>query len=210
MAEGDRRRRGAPDRIARIWSQPTRCAQECCRLGHRVRRALSEDRGDVRRRPLSGAWQAGPGGAWPNAPRRGRCDRGGTAPREGADVRIGTPSSPGRPRKSRQRALRGCRWEQYPTWREGMTTGAALSPGKLAATAVYLLFWPLLVFVLAGTLRWIEGWIFTAWFLALCTTCIVWLYLRNPALLAERYRKPGTGGEARWDQLVVYAIAVGF
>jgi protein-S-isoprenylcysteine O-methyltransferase Ste14 len=91
-----------------------------------------------------------------------------------------------------------------------MSSEATLSPLKLAATAIYLLVWPALLFVLAGTWHWIEGWIFGAWFVLLCLTCIGWLYRRNPALLAERYRRPGTGGQAGWDELVVYALLMGF
>jgi protein-S-isoprenylcysteine O-methyltransferase Ste14 len=91
-----------------------------------------------------------------------------------------------------------------------MSTEPRISPLKLAATGLYLLFWPTLIFILAGTWRWIEAWIFGAWFLALCTTCIVWLYRRNPALLAERYRRPGSGGQVAWDTLVVYGLVVGF
>ena len=81
---------------------------------------------------------------------------------------------------------------------------------KLLGTAVYLLAWPTLLFVLAGDWRWVEGWIFSAWFVALCTICIVWLYRKDPALLAERYRRPGSGGQKGWDRLVVYAIVFGF
>ena len=81
---------------------------------------------------------------------------------------------------------------------------------KLLGTAVYLLAWPTLLFVLAGDWRWVEGWIFSAWFVALCTICIVWLYRKDPALLAERYRRPGSGGQKGWDRFVVYAIVLGF
>src|SRR5262245_61807080 len=72
------------------------------------------------------------------------------------------------------------------------------------------MFWPALVFVLAGTWHWVEGWIFSVWFVALCTTTIVWLYRKDPALLAERYRMPGSGGQAGWDKLVVYGLPIGF
>src|SRR5258705_6669263 len=85
-----------------------------------------------------------------------------------------------------------------------------VSPLKLVGTALYLLVWPALLFVLAGDWRWIEGWLFGAWFVALCSTCIVWLYRKDPALLAERYRKPGTGGQQAWDTFVVYALVLGF
>jgi hypothetical protein len=37
-----------------------------------------------------------------------------------------------------------------------------------------------------------------------------WLAWRDPALLAERYRMPGTGGQSRRDRRLVYAMAVGF
>jgi protein-S-isoprenylcysteine O-methyltransferase Ste14 len=69
---------------------------------------------------------------------------------------------------------------------------------------------PALLFVLAGDLRWIEGWLFSGWFIALCGTVIVWLYRKDPALLAERYRAPGSGGQGRWDRLWVYAMVLGF
>lgn len=90
--------------------------------------------------------------------------------------------------------------------------GAAtvVSPFKLAAAALYIVAWPALLFVVAGDAHWLEAWIFTAWFLTLCATVVAWLYLNDPALLAERYRQPGSGGQKGDDRVVVYAIAVGF
>lgn len=85
-----------------------------------------------------------------------------------------------------------------------------VSPLKLAATALYIAAWPALLFVLAGDGRWLEGWLFAGWFLGLCATVIVWLYRKDPALLTERFRRPGTGGEQGWDRAVVAALAVGF
>src|SRR5262249_5493970 len=55
-----------------------------------------------------------------------------------------------------------------------------------------------------------EGWIFDLWFVVLCASCIAWLYHRDPALLAERYRRPGTGGQPRADTFIVYGLMVGF
>jgi protein-S-isoprenylcysteine O-methyltransferase Ste14 len=93
---------------------------------------------------------------------------------------------------------------------EGMRAAAPVSPLRLAATTLYLAWWPALMFVLAGGARWLEGWLFAAWFLGLCTTAIAWLYRKDPALLAERYRRPGSGGQGRGDRAVVYALAAGF
>ena len=81
---------------------------------------------------------------------------------------------------------------------------------RLAGTALYLSFFPTLLMLLGGSWRWVEGWLFCAWLLSLCTTCIAWLYRKDPALLAERYRKPSSGGQRGWDAAVVYALLVGF
>jgi protein-S-isoprenylcysteine O-methyltransferase Ste14 len=86
----------------------------------------------------------------------------------------------------------------------------AVSPAKLAVTAVYLLVWPALLLWLAGDWRWTEGWIFSIWFVGLCSACTVWLYRKDPALLAERYRRPGTGGQPRSDTVIVWGLLVGF
>lgn len=103
-------------------------------------------------------------------------------------------------------------WKPFrlvPNYRD-MEPANPVSGLKLAGTAVYLAGWPALVFVLAGDVRWMEGWIFAAWFVGLCATVIVWLYRKDPALLAERYRRPGSGGQEGWDRPVVYWIGAFF
>jgi protein-S-isoprenylcysteine O-methyltransferase Ste14 len=85
-----------------------------------------------------------------------------------------------------------------------------VSPLKLILTAPYLLLWPALVLFLAGDWRWREGWIFGGWFLAVCASTIAWLYRKDPALLAERYRMPGSGGQSQRDKIIVYLLVVGF
>jgi protein-S-isoprenylcysteine O-methyltransferase Ste14 len=91
-----------------------------------------------------------------------------------------------------------------------MAAVSSVSPLRLAAAAVYIAAWPALLFVLAGDARWVEGWIFCAWFLGLCGTVVVWLYRKDPALLAERYRRPGSGNQKNWDQAAVYGLVAGF
>jgi protein-S-isoprenylcysteine O-methyltransferase Ste14 len=41
-------------------------------------------------------------------------------------------------------------------------------------------------------------------------TVIVWLYRNDPALLSERFRRPGSGGQSASDRLWVYAIGLVF
>jgi protein-S-isoprenylcysteine O-methyltransferase Ste14 len=85
-----------------------------------------------------------------------------------------------------------------------------LSPLKLILSTLSFLLWPALILFLAGDWRWPEGWIFGGWFLAMCVSIIAWLYRNDPALLAERYRRPGSGGQSRRDQIIVYVVMLGF
>jgi protein-S-isoprenylcysteine O-methyltransferase Ste14 len=75
---------------------------------------------------------------------------------------------------------------------------------------LYILLFPALLLGLSGDLAWPEGWIFSAWFILLCYSTILYLNRKDPALLAERYKKPGTGNEEGWDRYVVYGLVVGF
>jgi protein-S-isoprenylcysteine O-methyltransferase Ste14 len=91
-----------------------------------------------------------------------------------------------------------------------MPDSRQVSSGKLLVTAVYLLVWPTALLWLSGDWLWPEGWAFGLWFVGICATSIVWLYRNDPALLAERYRRPGTGGQGRADERIVYGIIAGF
>lgn len=86
------------------------------------------------------------------------------------------------------------------------TETRAISPLQVSLTLAYLLVYPLGLLWLAGDWHWVEGWIFSIWFVALSAGTIVYLYRKDPALLAERYRKPGTGGEEGWDKYFIYAL----
>jgi protein-S-isoprenylcysteine O-methyltransferase Ste14 len=91
-----------------------------------------------------------------------------------------------------------------------MPSGPKISGLKIAAAVVFLLALPALVFWLSGDWAWTQGWIFGIWFVALFATSMVWLYRKDPALLAERYRRPGTGGQSRADRWVVHGLTFGF
>jgi protein-S-isoprenylcysteine O-methyltransferase Ste14 len=85
-----------------------------------------------------------------------------------------------------------------------------LTAGRMALTAIYILIFPVLILLLSGDWLWVEGWIFNVWLLALCATTIIYLYRKDPALLAERYRQPGTANQRRWDKYIVYGLVLGF
>lgn len=75
---------------------------------------------------------------------------------------------------------------------------------------LYVLFFPALLLFLSGDWLWIQGWIFTVWFVGLCYTTIVYICRNDPALLAERYKQPGSLNQQGWDRYVVYALVLGF
>src|SRR5688500_14385723 len=68
------------------------------------------------------------------------------------------------------------------------------------------LFFPGLILLLAGNWRWVEGWIFALWFVAMILINIIYLYWKDPALLAERTKRPGTDNQKPWDKYIMIAI----
>ncbi|MGA2158198.1 MAG: isoprenylcysteine carboxylmethyltransferase family protein [Dehalococcoidia bacterium] len=85
-----------------------------------------------------------------------------------------------------------------------------MTAGRVIYTAVWILIWPVVLLWLSGDWLWPEGWIFNIWFLALCFTTVISLYIKDPALLAERYQKPGEAGQKGWDRYIVYGLVLGF
>jgi len=81
---------------------------------------------------------------------------------------------------------------------------------KFVAFVAYLAGLPLLMLWLSGNWHWIQGWIFGSWFFVLFGICLFWMYFKDPALLDERLRVPGTGGESRFDLVILTAVKVGF
>lgn len=83
-----------------------------------------------------------------------------------------------------------------------------LTPGQVAYTAFALLLFPGLILGFSGDLLWPEAWIFTLWFLGLSVVVIAYLIRKDPALLQERLRKPGTGDQEGWDKIMVSLVVL--
>jgi protein-S-isoprenylcysteine O-methyltransferase Ste14 len=81
---------------------------------------------------------------------------------------------------------------------------------QVLGSSLFILLFPVLIILLSGDLTWLAGWIFSLWFLLLCYSTIYYLYRKDPALLEERYKKPGTGNEEGWDKYVVAGLVIGF
>jgi len=81
---------------------------------------------------------------------------------------------------------------------------------KIVFSFLFILLFPALILLLSGDLFWPAGLIFCIWFVLLCYSTILYLYRKDPALLKERYQKPGAGNQERWDRYGVYGLAIGF
>jgi protein-S-isoprenylcysteine O-methyltransferase Ste14 len=87
---------------------------------------------------------------------------------------------------------------------------APKSLGKLVFGVVYVLIYPALLLFLSGDWRWVEGWVFSSWFVALCVTLIVYPYLRNPELFVERHERSSTGNQQGWDRYILFGLFLDF
>src|SRR5208283_2171322 len=80
----------------------------------------------------------------------------------------------------------------------------------LVAVPVGVLGFAALLLWLSGNWRWVEGWIFGVWWVSFVAALYLWLRFRDPALLAERMRMPGSGGESRADMAILFATKLCF
>ncbi len=80
----------------------------------------------------------------------------------------------------------------------------------LVATPVGVLGLTALLVWLSGDWRWVEGWIFGGWWVCFMVAMALWLHYKDPALLAERTRLPGTAGESRTDTAILFALKLCF
>jgi len=81
---------------------------------------------------------------------------------------------------------------------------------KMISQIIFILIWPVLLIFLSGNWFWVEGYVFGIWFVALSMLRIIYLHRKDPELLKERSKKPGTGNQMGMDKYIVYVIAALF
>jgi len=70
---------------------------------------------------------------------------------------------------------------------------------------MYFLISPIILLLVSGDWFWIQGWVFSIWFLGMCYTILIYLYLYDPALLEERYHMRSEGDKG-WNQYFIYIL----
>jgi len=73
---------------------------------------------------------------------------------------------------------------------------------------ITILFFPAIILLASGDWRWLEGWIFSLWFVAMVLSATLYLAVRDPALLAERSRMRFAENQKTWDRYVLVMIYV--
>lgn len=88
----------------------------------------------------------------------------------------------------------------------------SLSVARVVVPVLFAIAWPALVLLLAWDAAWVEGWLFAVWFVGLYATVTVWMYVKDPALLAERRRRAPKEASAaeRRDRGLVLLLFVAF
>jgi len=81
---------------------------------------------------------------------------------------------------------------------------------KLIRSFIYLAVFPVILFVLAGDWRWIEGWVFSIVFLVMCFGTLLYLYFYDPALLKERFGSPIQQAQKSWDKVLLSLFFIDF
>ena len=60
---------------------------------------------------------------------------------------------------------------------------------------VTALMFPLIILGAGGNWQWVEGWLFALWFNLMVLANTTYLYIKDPALLAERRKRPGSDNQ---------------
>jgi protein-S-isoprenylcysteine O-methyltransferase Ste14 len=76
---------------------------------------------------------------------------------------------------------------------------------------ITLVIFPALVLGLGGNWLWPEGWLFGLWFSAMVLASMIYGFIKDPALMAERSKSPGSDNQKPWDKYmltVIYLLAL--
>lgn len=75
-------------------------------------------------------------------------------------------------------------------------------------TAATVIFIPLIIMLASGNWSWVEGWLLSLWFDIMMLSYLIYLFIKNPALLAERIKRPGSDDQKTWDKYLLIGAYV--
>lgn len=85
-------------------------------------------------------------------------------------------------------------------------TSARTSFLQLIFSFFFLLIFTVIPFLLSGDWYWPEGRVFSAIFFFLSFATVIHLYIKDPALLNERFGSPAQKGQKFWDKVFIFTF----
>ncbi|MDD1677078.1 MAG: hypothetical protein LUQ40_05010, partial [Methanomicrobiales archaeon] len=86
----------------------------------------------------------------------------------------------------------------------------AITKKLIGQVAGMFVVFALVLFVPAGTIAWISGWIFLILFFGFVAAISTWLLHHNPGLLTERMGGTIRSGQKGWDKALIAVVTVLF
>lgn len=86
--------------------------------------------------------------------------------------------------------------------------GNKVSIPKIIFSIIYVFIYPILLLFISGDKHWVEGWIFSIWFPSSTIITLLYLYFKDPELLAERYVMRGRQNQKAWDKYFLAAMTI--
>ena len=75
---------------------------------------------------------------------------------------------------------------------------------KWVLLIAYMLMYPVVFMALAGDWLWLEGWLCGGYMFVMGLSLTIYLYIKDPALLKERMKRPGADNTEGWDKYWFY------
>lgn len=79
---------------------------------------------------------------------------------------------------------------------------------KIIFSIIYICMYPILIFAISGDIKWVEGWIYSIWFLSFSIIIFIYLYFKDPDLLAERFKISKVKNQKKWDKFFLSIVTV--
>lgn len=85
-----------------------------------------------------------------------------------------------------------------------------LTIGQIIFLLIYPPIYPALILWLAGDWLWVEGWLWAGSMVLIGYGMCIYLFIKDPALLKERFLMPGSKNQKSWDKILLTIFFIGF
>lgn len=88
-------------------------------------------------------------------------------------------------------------------------TNKTYSLGMIILMSLFVVvLFPSIIILLSGNLAWTEGWILSIWFVVMMLSNMIYMYIKNPTLIAERLNAHGSHNQKKWDKYLLTSLFI--